>query len=74
MDEMTSTVDLTLIESLLKTNNTILGSIDLSNLETALAQNNYLLQQLNTSLLFIIGVAGASMVLFLLYKFLRKFF
>lgn len=74
MDEMTSTVDLTLIESLLKTNNTLLSSIDLSNIETSLAQNNYLLQQLNTSLLFIIGVTGASMVLFLLYKFLRKFF
>lgn len=74
MEEMTSTVDLTLIESLLTRNNTLLGSINWSNLETMLAENNMLLRQLNTSILFIIGVAGASIVLFLLYKFLRKFF
>ena len=74
MEEMTSTVDLTLIESLLSENNNLLNSINLSNLEALIAENNYLLRQLNTSALFVIGVAGASIVLFLLYKFLRKFF
>lgn len=74
MEEITLTVDLTLIESLLTRNNSLLGSINLSNLETLLAENVVLTKQLYVAVLFIIGVAGASFVLFLLYKFLRKFF
>lgn len=48
--------------------------MDISTLETLVAQNNELLLRVYTCQLFVIGVAGASIVIFLLYKFLRKFF
>lgn len=43
-------------------------------IETLLVQNNELLCSIYALLLFQVGVAGALLVLFLLYKFLRKFF
>lgn len=48
--------------------------MDTSALETLLAQNNELLCSIYAVLLFMVGVGGACLVLFLLYKFLRKFF
>lgn len=39
-----------------------------------LATNNELLLRIYTTQLFVVGVLGAVFVLFLLYKFLRKFF
>lgn len=47
---------------------------DISTLESLVAQNNELLLRIYTVLLFAVGVCGALLVLFLLYKFLRKFF
>lgn len=47
---------------------------DISTLEQMLAQNNELLCSIYAVLLFLVGVGGALLVLFLLYKFLRKFF
>lgn len=48
--------------------------MDMSTLEALVAQNNELLLRVHTAQLFIIGVSGALLVIFLLYKFLRKFF
>lgn len=48
--------------------------MDTSSLETLVAQNNELLLHIYSAQLFVIGVCGASLVIFLLYKFLRKFF
>ena len=45
-----------------------------SAIETLLVQNNDLLARLYVGQLFVIGVTGACLVVFLLYKFLRKFF
>lgn len=48
--------------------------MDMTTLETLVAQNNELLMHIYTAQLIVIGVAGASLVIFLLYKFIRKFF
>lgn len=45
-----------------------------STISDLLVQNNELLLHIYTALLFLIGVSGAVFVVFLLYKFLRKFF
>lgn len=49
-------------------------SVDLTNLELLAAQQNDLLLHIYAALLFFIGVIGAGCVVFLLYKFLRKFY
>lgn len=46
----------------------------LSTLEPLVVQNNELLLRIYIVQLFVLGVAGAGLVIFLLYKFLRKFF
>lgn len=48
--------------------------MDVSTLESLVVQNNELLQRIYIAHLFVIGVAGALLVLFLLYHFLLKFF
>lgn len=48
--------------------------MDTTTIETLLVQNNELLCSIYAVLLFQVGVTGALLVLFLLYKFLRKFF
>ena len=48
--------------------------MELTAIETLLVQNNEILCSIYAVLLFQIGVVGAVFVLFLLYKFLRKFF
>lgn len=48
--------------------------MDTTTIELLLAENNDLLAHVYATQLFVIGVVGASLVLFLLYKFLRKFF
>lgn len=48
--------------------------MDSTAIETLLVQNNDLLCRIYVVLLFWVGVSGAVFVLFLLYKFLRKFF
>lgn len=50
------------------------SEVSLVNLENLVAQNGTLLAQIYTAQLFVIGVVGAGVVLFLLYKFLRKFY
>lgn len=47
---------------------------NLSTLEALAVQNNELLLRIYVTLLVVIGVGGAVFVLFMLYKFLRKFF
>lgn len=76
MEDMTTVVDLSTIENFISSNGRLLSAINTSIADTnnLLAQNNQLLAQLYASVLFIIGVSGASLVVFLLYKFLRKFF
>lgn len=50
-------------------------SVDtLAQVETLLAQNVDLLLHIYTAQLFVIGITGACLVIFLLYKFLRKFY
>ena len=48
--------------------------MDTSTLETLVAQNNEILLYIYTAQLWAFGVAVAGFVVFLLYKFLRKFF
>lgn len=48
--------------------------VSLETVETLLAQNTELLLRIYTCQLFAIGVVGALLVVFLLYKFLRKFY
>jgi len=48
--------------------------MEVSTLETLMAQNNEILMHIYVALLFVIGCGVASGVVFLLYKFLRKFF
>ena len=48
--------------------------MDTSTLEILLAQNNELLTHIYSAILFTIGCGSACGVVFLLYKFLRKFF
>lgn len=42
--------------------------------EALLVETNELLTRIYAAQLFLIGVGGALLVLFLLYRFLRKFF
>lgn len=46
----------------------------MENLETLLTQNNDLLLHIYSAQLFCIGVGGAGVVIFLLYKFIKQFF
>lgn len=48
--------------------------MDITTLESLVATNNELLLHIYTSQLFCVSVVGVGLVLFLLYKFLRKFF
>ena len=48
--------------------------VSLETVESLLAQNTELLLRIYTAQLFVIGVVGALLVVFLLYKFLRKFY
>lgn len=48
--------------------------MDVSTLEALMVQNNELLAQIYVAQLYVIGVCGGAVVLYLLYKFLRLFF
>lgn len=48
--------------------------VSLETVEYLLAENTELLLHIYTAQLFVIGVGGACFVVFLLYKFLRKFY
>lgn len=76
MEETIVNIDLSVVERLISNNGNLLSAVNSSIAETnsLLAQNNELLAHVYASLLFVIGVSGASLVVFLLYKFLRKFF
>ena len=50
-----------------------LTTFDPTTIERLLTESNQLLLHIYACQLFVVGVVGASVVCFLLYKFLRKF-